>query len=124
MAIFHFEFERIHPFRDGNGRTGRAILDYMLRINGYPPIYIPTNERENCLKALTECSFNSNYTPLIDFIIDRMSATYTYLLAKSPMRNIVKSDEYRNFFSTEFDLEIYDKTIQRVDYYAKTDEDP
>jgi hypothetical protein len=52
-----------------------------------------------------------------------MGETYTYLLAKSPMRNIVKSEQYRNFFSTEFDSEIYDKTIQRVDYYADTDED-
>lgn len=37
IADFHFEFEDIHPFIDGNGRTGRVIAYYMLRYTGLRP---------------------------------------------------------------------------------------
>lgn len=37
-ALFHLVFEDIHPFADGNGRTGRALLNYLLMAAGYPPI--------------------------------------------------------------------------------------
>lgn len=39
-ARFHIEFERIHPFADGNGRTGRIILNRNLIKLGYAPILI------------------------------------------------------------------------------------
>ena len=38
---FHLEFERIHPFLDGNGRTGRAFIGFQLQSHGYPPVIIP-----------------------------------------------------------------------------------
>jgi fido (protein-threonine AMPylation protein) len=34
-AVFHHEFTRIHPFRDGNGRTARALMTLMLRCEGF-----------------------------------------------------------------------------------------
>lgn len=40
MAIAHAQFETIHPFRDGNGRTGRLLMPIMLAAEGYPPIYL------------------------------------------------------------------------------------
>lgn len=39
-AIFHIRFERIHPFNDGNGRTGRIILNHNLLKNGMAPVII------------------------------------------------------------------------------------
>ena len=39
-AIFHIRFERIHPFNDGNGRTGRILLNYHLMQNGFAPVLI------------------------------------------------------------------------------------
>ena len=38
IAAFHAMFENIHPFQDGNGRTGRTLMNYMLLQSGYIPI--------------------------------------------------------------------------------------
>lgn len=42
IADLHFRFERIHPFADGNGRTGRALVWYLFRCAGIKP-FIFTN---------------------------------------------------------------------------------
>lgn len=45
VALFHLRFEGIHPFIDGNGRTGRLILNFDLMQSGYPPINIKFADR-------------------------------------------------------------------------------
>lgn len=45
QARFHIEFEGIHPFIDGNGRTGRLLVNLELMKAGYPPIYIKFTDR-------------------------------------------------------------------------------
>lgn len=52
FADLHAEFERIHPFNDGNGRTGRLILNLLLVRYGYPPAVIHRKDRERYLDGL------------------------------------------------------------------------
>ena len=51
IAWFHLIFEGIHPFIDGNGRTGRLILNFALIQNGYPPIDIKFTDRRRYYDA-------------------------------------------------------------------------
>jgi Fic family protein len=51
IARFHLEFEGIHPFIDGNGRTGRLIMNLDLIRNGYPPINVKFTDRKRYYEA-------------------------------------------------------------------------
>jgi len=52
LADLHNEFERVHPFIDGNGRTGRLILNLVLVRLGYPPVIILKTQRDQYLAAM------------------------------------------------------------------------
>jgi len=52
LAQLHCRFEQIHPFIDGNGRTGRLVLNLLLVRLGYPPAIIFKQQRARYLRAL------------------------------------------------------------------------
>lgn len=54
IAEAHIVFERIHPFADGNGRTGRMLLNYSLLGHGFPPLIINSKDKATYLRFLAE----------------------------------------------------------------------
>ncbi len=50
----HIQFEKIHPFSDGNGRTGRMVINYSLLENDFPPLIIKKDNRNEYIKILGE----------------------------------------------------------------------
>ena len=71
--IFKTKFIRIHPFRDGNGRTSRILLNYMFVRYGYPTITITGKERFAYFNSLQKAITENNYTDLAKLILKHMN---------------------------------------------------
>lgn len=60
VSKFHLEFERIHPFNDGNGRIGRVITNFQLLRLGFPRIIIRDKEKANYYAAFQQYQTSKN----------------------------------------------------------------
>lgn len=79
---FHHKFEKIHPFMDGNGRTGRMLANLILLKVGYPPLIYRKKNRKTYLAALSEAdkadlnALREEYDDLIKFTIKEYTDNY------------------------------------------------
>ncbi len=84
-VAFHHKMENIHPFSDGNGRTGRMIMNLILLKHDYPIFVIERKDRKKYLEAMNKAdkstskslkNFDSNYDTLIDFMTRQYAESY------------------------------------------------
>ena len=66
LAEFHAKYESIHPFQDGNGRTGRLILFRECLKNGIVPVVVEDANRNEYLEALKEYREEEKLDKLIE----------------------------------------------------------
>ena len=66
-AQFHKHFIFLHPFRDGNGRLGRLLSNFILVKMDQPMILIEKQDREKYIGALKACRDEHNLAPIVDF---------------------------------------------------------
>lgn len=88
MAVAHYQFEAIHPFTDGNGRTGRIINLLILANKGLldlPILYLSRHiisSREEYYRCLLAVTRDAAWEPWIIYMLDAVTATATWTTAK------------------------------------------
>lgn len=75
VAYFTYKFIIIHPFRDGNGRISRAILNWLLSKKNIPPIYVDQKCKKEYFDVLSKIDLEENPIPYIMFIEKRIIHT-------------------------------------------------
>jgi len=82
-GIFHHKLEKIHPFADGNGRTGRMLMNYYLVKKGHPPMIVSKKKRSKYLEILSKADKAEltkieakHYKPLIKYFSEELIESY------------------------------------------------
>ena len=81
IARFHLEFEGIHPFIDGNGRTGRLLMNLDLIRNGFPPINVKFTDRKRYYDAFDAYYRENDASPMTELIAEYVSERLDEYLA-------------------------------------------
>lgn len=82
-AYFHAKFENIHPFADGNGRTGRLAMNYFLVTHNHPPVIIHEEDRRGYYAALEAWDSGQDLNPLRDYLREQTAKTWEKQIARA-----------------------------------------
>ena len=100
LALIHYQFEAIHPFEDGNGRTGRALITLLLCEREYlshPWLYLSdylATYRREYMDLLLGISLHGEWAPWISFFLSAVAAVATDALGR--VENLLQvRDHYR-----------------------------
>lgn len=86
-AYFHAKFENIHPFADGNGRTGRLAMNYFLVMHNHPPVTIHEEDRKGYYTALETWDSKQDLDPLRYFLKEQTAKTWENQLIRAEKKN-------------------------------------
>jgi Fic family protein len=75
IARFHLDFEGVHPFIDGNGRTGRLVLNMMLMQQGYLPINVKFTDRRRYYDGFDSYYRDQDATPMVQLVAEYLAET-------------------------------------------------
>ena len=90
-AYFHAKFENIHPFADGNGRTGRLAMNYFLIMHKHPPIVIHEEDRRAYFEALEAWDTSQELDLLFSFLQEQTVKTWHKQIARAERKKNPKS---------------------------------
>ncbi len=82
-SYLHAVFEQIHPFADGNGRAGRAIMNYYLMLNNHPPLIIYDEDKRLYYECLQKFDEFGDLNSLYKFLRYETEKTWKKALERS-----------------------------------------
>jgi len=82
-SVAHYNFVRIHPFDDGNGRGARILMNLILMQSGFLPTVIKNEQRSQYINALTDAD-NGSILPFILFVLESCIETQKSVLNSIP----------------------------------------
>lgn len=88
--LSHLYLVSIHPFIEGNGRTARLILSYILRIYGFPPVIIDVNRRLEYLATLNVAQTEGNPYNFFKLMFDIINETLDLHIAMAKDKTVGK----------------------------------
>lgn len=91
-AEFHYKFIRIHPFDDGNGRTARILMNFILMKFGYPPVIIKTDDKANYFAAL-QLADTGNIEAFVEYIAKNLNRSLEIMIAGAQGESIEEPDD-------------------------------
>ncbi len=91
-AEFHYKFIRIHPFDDGNGRTARILMNFILMQFGFPPVIIKTEDKTNYFAAL-QFADAGNIEAFITYIAQNLNRSLEIMIAGANGEDIEEDDD-------------------------------
>lgn len=89
---FHYKFIRIHPFDDGNGRTARIIMNFILLQNGFPPVIIKTDDKANYFSVLRQAD-TGVLEPFIEYIAKNLVHSLELMIKGAKGESIEEPDD-------------------------------
>lgn len=91
-AEFHYRFIRIHPFDDGNGRTARILMNFILLQYGFPPVIIKTEDKVHYLSVLQQADAGM-LEPYIEYIAKNLVHSLEIMLKGAQGESIEEPDD-------------------------------
>lgn len=91
-AEFHYKFIRIHPFDDGNGRTARILMNFILMQFGFPPVIIKTQDKENYF-AVLRLADAGNLEAFVTYIAENLNVSLEIMIAGAKGEDIEEDDD-------------------------------
>ncbi len=89
---FHYRYIRIHPFDDGNGRTARILMNFILMRFGYPPVIIKTEDKQNYFSALRQADAGL-LESFIEYIASNLNRSLELMIKGAEGKNIDDPDD-------------------------------
>lgn len=91
-AEFHYKFIRIHPFDDGNGRTARILMNFILMRGGYPPVVIKTEDKQNYFAALRQADADL-FEPFSEYIAKNLNRSLELMIRGAKGESVEEPDD-------------------------------
>ncbi len=114
-AEFHYRFIRIHPFDDGNGRTARILMNFILMQFGYPPVIIKTQDKASYIAALRQADAGL-LEPFVNYITENLIRSLEIMIKGAKGEDIEEPDDL------DKELAILEKRIESFDKRIELDE--